>query len=314
MDFSALIKKSFDIAWHNRVLWFFGFLAGGAGGAVVNPGGGSGFNFEIPSSWQKPSEETSKVLGITDPSTGAISSHTLLLIILVVVLVILILILIGIFVSNWASAALVYSILQRNKERPTFGAGARGGLKYWWKFWLLTAILGSFIIVFILMLALPAILLFLGNLKVLAIVYTIVAVLIFIIAMFVIAVASSLIISIAQRTIIHRGVGVLESIRLSGGLIKKYLGKSVLTYIVAIGLNIAAGFVALIALLPIGIVLFLVFMVGMVTGGIWAGIIAAVVAGIPILILLFAAGGFWNAFQATYWTLFYEHLAAKEGW
>src|SRR3989344_164485 len=128
MDFSALIKKSFEISWHNRVLWLFGFLSGGAGATVVNPGGGSGFNFQIPSSWEKPSEEASKVLGITDPSTGAISSQILLIIILVIVLVILVLVLIGIFVSNWASAALVYSILYRNKARPTFKVGARAGL------------------------------------------------------------------------------------------------------------------------------------------------------------------------------------------
>ena len=312
MDFSALIKKSFEIAWHNRVLWLFGFLSGGVGTVgYVNPGG---FNLEVPSSWEKPSEKASNVLGITDPSTGAISSHTLLLIILVIVLVVLLLVLIAIFVSNWASAALVYSILQRNQARPTFGAGARAGLKYWWKFWLLTAILGMFILVFVLMLAVPALLLFLAKMTPLLVVYAIIAGLIFIIAIFVIAVVGSLIISIAQRMIIHRGVGVLDSIRLSGGLIKKYLGESVLTYLVAVGLSIGAGFVALIALLPIGIILFVVFMAAMVAGGVWVALTAAVLVGIPILIFLFAAGGFWSAFNAAYWTLFYEHLAAKEGW
>lgn len=312
MDFSALIKKSFEIAWHNRVLWLFGFLSGGAGTVgYINPGG---FNFEVPSSWEKPSEEASKVLGVTDPSTGAISSQTLLLIILVAVLVILILLLIGIFVSNWAAAALVYLILQRNQARPTFGVGARAGLKYWWKFWLLTLILGLFILAFFLMLAVPVALLFFAGLTPLAIGFLIIAGLVFFISLFIIAAAGSLIISIAQRMIIYKGVGVLESMRLSGGLIKKYLGESVLTYIVAVGLNIAAGFVAFIAFLPILLVVGLIFVIGMAAGGVWAGAIAAVVAGIPILILLFAAGGFWNAFQATYWTLFYEHLAAKEGW
>ena len=313
MDFSALIKKSFDIAWHNRVLWLFGFLAGGASGVGMNSGGFN-FSFSAPSSWEKPSEKANQVLGITDPSTGAILDNTLILIILIFVLVVLILVLVGIFISNWASAALVYSILNRNQARPTFGVGARAGLKYWWKFWLLTAILGLFIFAFLLMLALPAILLFFSNMKPAAIAYGIVAFMVFIIAMFVIAVAASLIISIAQRLIVHKNTGVLESIRLSGGLIKKYLGESVLTYLVAIGLNFAAGFAALIALLPIGLVLFIVFMIGMATGGIWTGIIVAAVIGIPALILIFAASGFWNAFNGAYWTLFYEHLASKEGW
>ncbi|OGY25957.1 MAG: hypothetical protein A2Z24_02460 [Candidatus Woykebacteria bacterium RBG_16_44_10] len=314
MDFSALIKKSFDTAWHNRVLWLFGFLSGGTGATVVNPGGGSGFNFQIPSSWEKPADKVSQVLGITDSPTGNIDYNTILLIILIVVLVVLILVLIGIFISNWASAALVYSILYRNKARPTFGVGARAGLKYWWKFWLLTAVLGMFILVFVLMLAIPGLLLFLAKMTPLLVVYAIIAVLIFIIAMFVIAVVGSLIISIAQRMIIHRGIGVLDSIKLSGGLIKKYLGESILTYVVAIGLNIGAGFVALIAMLPMGIILFIVFIATMAAGGVWAALVAAVVVGIPILILLFTAGGFWSAFNATYWTLFYEHLASKEGW
>src|SRR4030042_7111464 len=182
MDFSALIKKSFDIAWHNRVLWLFGFLAGGAGGVGINPGGFN-FNFNAPSSWEKPSEKASQVLGITDSSTGLPSPETILLIILIVVLIVLILVLIGIFVSNWASAALVYSILYRNKARPTFGVGARAGLKYWWKFWLLTAVLGMFILIFVLMLAIPGLLLFLAKMTPLLVVYAIIAVLIFIIAM-----------------------------------------------------------------------------------------------------------------------------------
>ena len=278
------------------------------------PSGGSGFDFRMPSSWEKPSEKASDVLGITDPSTGAISPHTILLIILVIVLVILILVLIGIFVSNWASAALVYSILHRNQARPTFGVGAKAGLKYWWKFWLLTAILGMFIFAFFLMLAIPAALLFLSGMTPLAIGYGIIAIILFILSLFVISVVASLIISIAQRLIVHRGAGVLDSIRLSGGLIKKYLGESVLTYLVAVGLQIAAGFVAFIAMLPAVLLLGLVFVIGMVGGGVWAGVGAAIVAGIPVLLLAFAAGGFWNAFQASYWTLFYEHLASKEGW
>lgn len=308
MDFSALIKKSFEIAWHNRVLWFFGFLSGGAtGAAYLNP---SGFNFTLPGS-EKSTDHASKVLGITDPFTSSISSQTMLLIILAVILIVLIIFLAAIFVSNWAAGALVFSILERNKQRPAFGAGAHAGLKYWWKFWLLTLVLGLLILAFMLMLAIPAILLFLGNLGSLAIVYLVLAIFVFIIAIFVISAIGSLIISIAQRMIIHKNVGVIASIRLSGGLIKKYLGESLLAYVIDVGLNFAASFVALIVLLPIGIILFLLFLAGMAANlFIWPALIAA----IPALILLFTASGFWQAFNASYWTLFYEHLASKEGW
>ncbi len=308
MNFAALIKKSFDIAWHNRVLWLFGFLSGGAGTvSYINP---SGFNFSLPTPPTAPMdsglEGASKVLSVVDPASTAISSQSLLLIILGFVVVVLLLLLIFIFVTNWAAAALVVSILQRNAQRPTFVSGARAGLKYWWKFYLLTLILGIFILAFIFMLAFPALLLFLVGWTPVAVVYSVIAVIVFIIAMFIIAAIGSLIISIAQRMIIHKGSGVVESIRLSGGLIKKYLGDSLLTYIVAIGLNFAAGFVVMIAILP----LVAVFAV-LIFAKLW---ILVLVAFIPVLILLFAIGGFWNAFVASYWTLFYEHLASKEGW
>ena len=308
MDFSALIKKSFSIAWHNRVLWLFGFLSGGVGTVgYIDP---SGFNYHLPAPNSESTEPgldgVNKVLSAVDPSSTAISSQTLLLIVLGIVAIVLVLLLIFIFISNWAAAALVFSILQRDRQRPTFSVGAKAGLKYWWKFYLLTLTLGVFILAFIFMLASPALLLFLAGWTPIAIVYIVVAAIVFIIAMFVIAAIGSLIISIAQRMIVHKNTGVLESIRLSGGLIRKYLGESLLTYIVAIGLNFGGGFLLMIAALPLAAILFILFIANL-----W---LAAFIVLIPAAIFLFTAGGFWSAFQAAYWTLFYEHLANKEGW
>lgn len=307
MDFSALIKKSFEIAWRNKVLWLFGFLSGGVGGAgAMNP---SGFNFTVPATTEPSGEEletASRVLGVSDSSANLISSQAVIILVLAVAALILILLLVGIFVSNWAGAALVFSILQRDIQKPTFGAGARAGLKYWWKFYLLGLLLALVFLTLIVMLATPAIFLFLTKLKIVAIVYSIVAVIILIIALFVISIIGTLIVTIAQRMIIHKGTGVLESVRLSGGLIKKHKGESFLTYLVAIGLNFAAGIVLFIAMLPL-IVIFVVLVLFKLW---WLLIIAA----IPVLVIFFAAGGFLQTFNASFWTLFYEHLAAKEGW
>jgi hypothetical protein len=295
------------------VLWLFGALSGGVG-TVGFPGGGSGGSFEIPSPTQEDpsksvpgSETVSQVLGVSDQSVSSfLTPENILWIVIGIALLVLVLLIVFIFVTNWASVALVFSILQRNVQRPTFSAGAKAGLKYWWKYYLLTLIFGLFVLAFILMLVLPGVLLFLSGLIPIAIGYAVVAVVIFIVAIFVIAAAGSLIISLAQRMLIHKGTGVVESIRLSGGLIKKYLGESLLTYIVAIGLNFAAGFAGFIIFLPL-IAVFGILLIAKL----W---LAVAVAAIPALIFLFAVSGFWNAFQAAYWTLFYEHLAAKEGW
>jgi len=305
MDFAALIKKSFDISWNNRVLWLFGFLSAGVSGVgMINP---SGFNFSLPSSRQTSSADvdtSTQMIRSFGQFIGGISQETLILIVLTILLVVLLFIMLGIFVVNWSGSALVFSILQRNKQRPDLKAGAKAGLKYWWKYYLVTLVFSLIVFVFILMLAIPVILLLISGMKVLAVASVIFALLLLIVFVFAISIIGSVIIVLAQRMIIHKGTGVLESIRLSGGLIKKYLGDSILTWLLAVGLSFGVGFVVLFALLPIGAVLVVLFIVN-----VWIGLAALV----PALALLFAAAGFWYAFQAAYWTLFYEHLVAKEG-
>lgn len=314
MDYSALIKKSFSFAWNNRILWLFGFLSGGT--STVGYIDSSGFNFTLPSSTPRLPElkETSKVLGVSDNTLGAIPMETWLIIILIIGLVVLVVILISIFITNWASAALVYSILHRNIQKPSFSIGAKAGLKFWWRFYLLALVVGMFILAVLAVLALPVIFLFLTKWKALAVVILILAIVVFVIFLFIVSVIATLLITISQRMIIHKGTKVLDSLRLSSHLIKKNLGESIITYFLAIGLNIAAGSVFFLAFIPIGIVLFLLFLAGMAFGGVWGALVILGVIAIPLLLILATAGGFWSTFQATYWTLFYEHLASKEGW
>jgi hypothetical protein len=307
MDFTALIKKSFSFAWNNRVLWLFGFLSGGVGGVgLVNPSGFStSFSGSNTDSSGSQVQGISKVLGISDSTANFPSSQEWLVLVLLIVALVLVLLVVVIFVTNWAGAALVYSILQRNQHRPTFSSGSQAGLKYWWKFYLLALVFALAVFAFLAMLAIPVVLLFLSRMETLAIISLIVAAGVFLIFIFVLSIAGSLVIMIAQRLIIHKSKGVLESIRLAGGLIKNNIGESILTWLLAIGLNFAAGFVAILALLPIVAVLVVLFIIN-----IWVGLAIT----IPALIIVFIAAGFWQAFLATYWTLFYEYLIAKEGW
>jgi len=227
MDFSALIKKSFQFSWQNKTLWIFGFLSGGAGTVayvdptIFNYSFGGGDRPEI----QKGGEKiATNVLGLTDRSFSSMPSETWVILALIIALIILIILLVGIFVTNWASAGLVFSILQRNVEKPTFGSGARAGLKYWWKYYLLTLVFGAFVFTVLLLLALPVLIFFLAGFDALAIVMLILGIIVFILFIFAISLVGTLIITLAQRMIIHKGVGVLESLRLSGGLLKKHTG------------------------------------------------------------------------------------------
>ena len=308
MDFIALIKKSFSIAWENKILWLFGFLSGGVGSAGA--GNFSGFSFPFsPIDSKTPNFETEKteelILGAHD-TVSQVPIETWIFLGVAITVVILVIFTIGIFVSNWSAAALVASILQRNTQKPTFGSGARLGMKYWWRFYLVSLVFGLVLLGIILLLGFPVVILFLAGFTPLAIATLIVVVLIFIIFLIVYSVVGSLILVLSQRLIIHKGVGVMESIRLSGGLLKTHKGESLLTYVVALGLNMAISFVMLIILFPLLIIGGILFFVGL-----WW--LIAIIA-IPAMIGLFIFSGFLQAFNAAYWTLFYEHLAAKEGW
>ncbi|MCM8782702.1 MAG: hypothetical protein NC828_06635 [Candidatus Omnitrophica bacterium] len=308
MDFSALIKKSLEIALYNRILWLFGFLSGGVGSV--------GYFNQVGTSWQllenlqKPNSGSSKVLkAVTDNPNFFLEN--LILILLIILLVILAILLIAMFITNWAGAALVYSILNRNGERPNWSLGAKAGLKYWWEFFLVAFVLGSLMVAFILSLALPVIFLFLAGMRIVALAVSIPAIVIFVLALLIATPIASLLITLATRIIVHKGVGVMDSLRLAGALLRKNKGESLLAWLVSIGLNFAAGFAITAALLPIILILAMIFIPGFALGfPFWLG----AVSGIPALVLLFAVMGFWQAFNATYWTLFYEHVASKEGW
>ena len=307
MDYTALIKKSFSYVWHNRVLWVFGFLSAGAGGSgFVNP---SGINLGgLPTSFEDSGEKVqgvSKVLGASTSYPIQLPPDTIILLVVIIAIVVLLVVIISAFITNWAASSLVFSILNRNKERTTFKIGAKGGLKYWWVFLKINL---TFVLIFmgvLAMLAVPVILLFLSQMQIFAIFSLIIAAIIFFVFIFAFSLLGSLVITISQRISIHRDKGALESIRLSGGLIKKNIGESALTWLVAAGLSFGAGFVVIIAMLPIIAVIAVMFFLN-----IWLGLVAI----IPALLLFFAASGLWQSFLATYWTLFYEHLAAREGW
>lgn len=308
MDFTALIKKSFQIAWENKILWLFGFLSGGV--ASASAGNLSGFNFSIPA----PSSETPKfeteqtddlVLGAYD-TVNQVPIETWIFLGVIITIVVLAILAIGIFVTNWSASALVGSILQRNSQKPTFGSGSKIGMKYWWRFYLVSLVFGLVLLGITLLLGFPVLILFLAGFTPLAIAVLIAVALVFFIFLIVYSVIGSLIMVLSQRLIIHRSIGVMESIRLSGGLLKNHKGDSLITYVVALGLNIVIGIVLFILLLPLIIIGGILFFVNL-----WW--VIAIVA-VPVMIGLFIFSGFLQAFNAAYWTLFYEHLAAKEGW
>ena len=128
MDFTALIKKSFFYAWHNSVLWVFGVLSAGAGGSgFVNP---SGINLGgLPTSFEDSGEKVQGVSNVFGARTSypiQLPPDTISLFFVIIAIVVLLVLIISAFITNWDASSLVFSILNRNKERTTFKIGAKG--------------------------------------------------------------------------------------------------------------------------------------------------------------------------------------------
>jgi len=110
----------------------------------------------------------------------------------------------------------------------------------------------------------------------------------------------------ARRQLVVRGEGVLASVGSGYRLFRQNLGRSLLVWLIQLGLMLGAG----IALIIVGLILFLPTIILAVAGYAAAAIIAGVVADLILLPLFIVATSILGTFHHSYWTLAYLRLAA----
>jgi hypothetical protein len=307
MNYGDLIRDAFRMTLHNRFLWFFGFFAGGTGTNFVGnvPSGGGNFNFD---DFQRSSSDIS---GLTAQVGQGLSETVVILGIVLVVLLIALFFIILAIISQGALADSVAAIDRGEGRR--FGSAFTSGMGNFWR------VLGYYVAFFLIALGLlmvigiPVALLIGGTFAAtqstgvrvsVAVVVGILAVLLLI----VVFIPLSIIGQYALRDIVVRRERVLGSVGSGYGLFRHNIGRSLLLWLIQLGLSIGIGIAFILLLLIVGLILALPAIALAVAGYTTAAIIAGVIAGLILLPLLLVATGAIGTFSHAYWTLAYLRL------
>jgi hypothetical protein len=307
MNYGDLIRDAFRITLRNRYLWFFGFFAGGTGTNFVGnvPSGGGNFNFD---------DFRRSGAGLTAQVGQGLSETVLILGIVVVVLLIALFFIILAIISQGALADSVAAIDRGEGRR--FGSAFSSGTGNFWR------VLGYYVVFFLIALgllmviAIPVALLIGGTFAAtqstgarvsVAVVVGILAVLLLI----VVFIPLSIIGQYALRDIVVRRERVLGSVGSGYGLFRHNIGRSLLLWLIQLGLSIGIGIAFILLLLIVGLILALPAIALAVAGYTTAAIIAAVIAGLILLPILLVATGAIGTFSHAYWTLAYLRLTLE---
>jgi hypothetical protein len=305
MNYGALIGDAFRITLRNRFLWFFGFFAGGTGlNYPVNiPSQVGNFN-------SNDFQSSSTSLSTMQLGQG-IGSAALIVGIVIVVLILVLFFIIMSIISQGALADSVAAIDRGEGRR--FGSTFRTGMGNFWR------VLGFIVVFFLvgigllLIVGIPVALLIGGTFAAtesvgaritVAVVVGILAVLLLI----VIFIPLTIIAQYALRDVVVRRERVLGSVGSGYGLFRRNIGRSLLLWLIHLGLSIGIGIAFILVLLIVGLVLAIPAIALAVAGYTTAAIIAGVIAAVILIPLLLVATGAIGTFSHAYWTLAYLRL------
>jgi hypothetical protein len=307
MNYGDLIRDAFRITLHNRFLWFFGFFAGGTGSNFFGnvPSGGGNFN---PDDFRQSSTMLSAI------QVGQGLSNAVLIV--GIVIVVLILALFFIFLAIVSQGALASSVAAIDRgEGRRFGTAFGSGMGNFWR------VLGYYILFFLVALgllvviAIPVALLIGGTFAAtqstgarisVAVVVGLLALLLLI----VVFIHLSIIAQYALRDIVVRRERVLGSVASGYSLFRRNIGKSLLLWLIQIGLSIGIAIAFILVILIVGLVLFIPTIALAVAGSSTGAIIAGVIAGLILLPILLVLSGAIGTFSHAYWTLAYLRLTS----
>lgn len=308
MNYGDLIKDAFGITLRNRFLWFFGFFVGGTGANFAGnvPLRAGNFNSED-------FQSSGAGLSAMQLGQGIFGNVALIVGIVIVVLIIALFFVFMAIVSQGALADSVASIDRGEGRR--FGATFRSGMANFWR------VLGYYVVFFLVTLGLlvvigvPVALLIGGTFAATESVGAQVAVavvvgLLAILTLIVVFILLSIVGQYALREIVVGRMRVLSSVGSGYSLFRRNIGRSLLIWIILVGLSIGIGIAFLLAAALVGLVLFLPTIALAAAGYSTAAIIAGVIAGLILLPLFIVASGAIGTFSHAYWTLAYLRLTS----
>jgi hypothetical protein len=308
VNYGDLIKDAFRISWRNKYLWFFGFFVGGTGANFAGnvPSGGGTFDggdFE---------QSGAGVSALAAQLGPGIFDNAALIVALVVVGVVILLAFIAMFLISQGTLAENVCAIDRGEVRR-FSSGWRAGLRNFWR------VLGYYVVFFLIGLGLliaigiPIALLVAGTFVLTdsvgaRIAVAVLAGLLGILLLVVVFVPLSIVAQYSLREVVVRREGVLASVGGGYRIFRRNLGRSLLLWLINLGLGIGVWIAVLIGLLLVGLVLFLPTILLVFAEYTSAAVVAGIVAGVILLPIVLAVSGATGAFFHSYWTLAYLRL------
>jgi hypothetical protein len=303
MQYGQLISRSLSIVWRHKYLWVLAILGGGdiGGSGFGSPGGN--FRGATSGGSSAPGGPSSQqVSQFLQDNLGMI----------VTVLVIVLLLAVGWFLlSCITTGALVRASAEHDADRPFgFGLAWRAGLNTFLPI-LGLRLLG--LVVGLIVVAIIGLLVLLGFLSANAgqsgaLAAVVVAGVLFVLALIPTAIMAGIAFILATRSIVLEQRGTIASLGRALELVQARLGRTLLVWLIQVGLSLGAGLAIAIALIVV-----LLILGGVVVAiGVAAGVGAAIVVGIPVGLAVIAGlivlGGMTNAYFSTYWTLAFRRL------
>ena len=297
MNYGELLSESFRLTWRNRFLWFFGFFVGGASFNVPsNFGGQQGAPFEAapgPVRW--------------------ISENLALFLTLVIALVVVIA-LVFIVLAMLSHGALAESVaaLHRGESRR-FGLAWRAGTANFWRVLWLKGLIFLMALGLALLILLPV---GLGVVAVLAatdstgvrVLFIVLLVLVGFLALIFVFLPFAIINQFALRELVVGRRRVLESIGSGFGLFRGNIGRSLLVWLLQLGVMLGLGIATLVVVVILGAILLGPAIALFAAEQTTAAVVVGIVGGLLFLVPLFVISGALSAFNHTYWTLAYLRL------
>jgi hypothetical protein len=298
MNYGELLSEAFRLTWRNRFLWFFGFFVGGSASfnAPSNFGGQQGAPFG----------------GATGPLRW-ISENLALFLTLVIALVVVI-VLVFIVLAMLSHGALVESVAALHRGEPRrFGSAWRAGTANFWR------VLGLKILMFLIALGLAILVLLpvgLGVAVVLAatdsaglrVLFIVLLVLVGFLALILVFLPFAIINQFALRELVVSRRHILESIGGGFGLFRRNIGRTLLVWLLQLGVMLGLGIATLVVVVILGAILLGPAIALFAAEQTTVAVVVGIIGGLLFLVPLFVISGALGAFNHTYWTLAYLRL------
>ncbi|HZK49665.1 MAG TPA: hypothetical protein VFD74_08705 [Thermoleophilia bacterium] len=308
MDYSDLLRRAWRVAWRHKYLWLLGLVAS-EGGCGIS-GGAPNISYSFGSD-QGYGPFASGSLDLAD----WIAHNWPFLLALIVGLFLL-----GIVlwvISIIATGGLIAGSDAANAEGPSgLGFAWSAGVRSFWRLlgmWLLVAVVALAIgLLFALAIGLPLGLALargahLGTGVIVALAVTALLLLLLAIPL---AIVVQVVLTWSSRSLVLEGRGPVGSIRNGWRVFRANVGASFMTWLVSVGVSIAAGIALVLPLallaVPLGLLVYRTATDG--ADGVMWGSIALV--GLVALLVLAIFKAVFTSFSTAYWTIAYVNLAS----